>query len=155
MKEKIILNWDQYFMTLAKVSALRSKDPNTQVGTCIVNDKKRVVGLGYNGMPLGNDVDFPWSREGENESETKYSYVIHAEINTILNSTTPLFNTTLYTTLFPCSSCAKTIVQSGIKKVIYLNNFYEKTIDIQISKNILSISGVEIIKIDDIQEITI
>ncbi|MGY6171750.1 deoxycytidylate deaminase [Candidatus Mycoplasma pogonae] len=140
--KKNVISWDQYFAALTKLSALRSKDPNTQVGACIINDKKRIIGLGYNGMPKGNDDDFPWNKEGKNV-DIKYSYVIHAEINAILNSTNNLEGTILYTSLFPCANCAKTIVQSGIKEVVYLDDIYHDTEDAMISRLILDRSKVK------------
>ncbi|MGZ9413741.1 deoxycytidylate deaminase [Mycoplasma sp. 1012] len=146
--EKII-NWDQYFMALTKLSALRSKDPNTKVGACIINQRKRVIGLGYNGMPSGNDDDFPWQREGENAKETKYAYVVHAEINAILNSITSLENSILYTSLFPCSNCAKTIVQSGIKEVVYFQDKYHDTEDAWIARKIFKDSFVKTRKLEE------
>ena len=117
-KSKEYITWDQYFMGVAKLSALRSKDPNTKVGACIVNEKKRIVGIGYNGLPYGcSDDEFPWERDGD-FLETKYPYVVHAEPNAILNSTNKLDNATLYVTLFPCNECAKLIIQSGIKEIV-------------------------------------
>lgn len=111
------------------LSAMRSKDPNTQVGACIVNFDKKIVGIGYNGFPRGiSDDIFPWEKQGL-YSDTKYPYVVHAEANAILNSTTSLKNTTLYVTLFPCSSCMKLIIQSGITKIIYNSNKYKDTED--------------------------
>ncbi len=112
----MIISWDEYFMGLAKLSALRSKDPNTQVGCCIVSPAKKIVGMGYNGMPQGND-SFPWKREG-GIKDTKYAYVVHAELNAILNSIADLHGCTLYVSLFPCNNCAKAIIQSGIKQVV-------------------------------------
>lgn len=140
-KEKII-DWDEYFMLLAKVSSLRSKDPNTRVGACIINDKKRVIALGYNGMPLGNDF-FPWSKDAKSEKDKKYAYVIHAELNAILNTTTLLENAVLYTTLFPCSNCAKTITQTGIKEIVYEQDFYHDTEDAWISRKIFKESNIQ------------
>ena len=121
-----IINWDQYFMGVAKLSAKRSKDPNTQVGCCIVNDQKRIVAVGYNGMPYGcKDEDYPWHvREGRLQ-DTKYAYVVHAELNAILNSNTSLKGATLYVSLFPCNECSKAIIQSGIKEIVYEDNKYE------------------------------
>lgn len=148
MKSK--LSWDEYFIALAKVSALRSKDPNTQVGAVIVNDKNRVIALGYNGMPNGNDTDFPWQREADQAKDTKYPYVIHAEMNAILNATTPIEGASLYITHFPCSACAKLIAQTGIKKIIYTNDLYKDTEDGKISKQILKVSKIEIQQINDI-----
>ena len=118
-----ILSWDEYFMGVAKLSSLRSKDPSTQVGCCIVNENKKIVAVGYNGMPLGcNDNDFPWSvKEGSLEN-TKYAYVVHAELNAILNSTQQLKGCTIYVSLFPCNECSKAIIQSGIKEIVYMSD---------------------------------
>ncbi|WP_334640154.1 dihydrofolate reductase [Mycoplasma bradburyae] len=138
------ISWDEYFMMLAKTSAMRSKDPSTQVGACVVNDKKYVIGLGYNGMPKGLDNIFPWKREDEDPSSTKYPYVIHAEINAILNTSTIIKDCTLYTNLFPCSNCAKTIVQSGIIEVVYEDNKYEHLPDNKISTFILESAGIKL-----------
>lgn len=124
------LSWDEYFMGVAKLSALRSKDPNTQVGACIVSDDNRILSIGYNGAPNGfDDKYFPWDREGKN-LETKYFYVCHAEMNAILNfrgSKKDLENAKIYVDLFPCNECAKLIIQSGIKKVVYLSDKYNGT----------------------------
>ena len=119
----MVLEWEEYFMELAKLTAKRSKDPVTQVGAAIVNKNKRVIGLGYNGfidIP-DNDKLFPWTKNSNNYEEIKYSYVIHAEANAILNSTSSIKDSTLYVTLFPCRECAKLIIQSGIKKIVYLD----------------------------------
>lgn len=120
------ISWDEYFMGVAKLSALRSKDPNTKVGCCIVNQKKKIVAVGYNGMPYGcKDNEFPWHvREGK-LSETKYAYVVHAEMNAILNATTSLEGATLYVTLYPCNECTKAIIQTGIKEIVYEDNKYD------------------------------
>ena len=126
-KRQDYISWDEYFMIIAKVSALRSKDPNTQVGACIVNEEKKIVGVGYNGFPNGcSDDEFPWSRESEEgQLETKYPYVVHAEANAILNRiSASLKNCTLYCCLFPCNECAKLIIQAGITKVIYAEDKY-------------------------------
>lgn len=124
MKRKVYINWDQYFMGVAKLSALRSKDPNTQVGCCIVTPNNRIASLGYNGMPMGcSDDVFPWERKADKHLDTKYPYVVHAEINAILCGSS-LKGCRLYVTLFPCNECAKAIIQSGIKEVIYEQNLY-------------------------------
>ncbi len=136
-KRKDYINWDEYFMIIAKVSALRSKDPNTQVGACIVNPEKKIVGIGYNGFPNGcSDDEFPWARECmhnipedpnpiNDPLETKYPYVVHAEVNAIINkNSSSLKDCTLYCSLFPCNECAKIIIQSGITKVIYAEDKY-------------------------------
>lgn len=122
-------------MALAKISGLRSKDPNTQVGAILTNQHNRVIGLGYNGMPKGNDKDFPWTRNGQTKN-TKYPYVVHAEMNAILNAIKSVENATLYVTLFPCSACAKFVVQAGIKKIIYTEDKYNGTKDDLIAKDI-------------------
>ncbi|MDY0278485.1 MAG: dCMP deaminase family protein [Acholeplasma sp.] len=126
-KRKVYLSWDEYFMGVASLSAQRSKDPNTQVGAVIVNEDKRIIGIGYNGFPKGASDDiFPWSSEGC-LVDSKYAYVVHAEANAILNATTSIKNATLYVTLFPCHECAKLIIQSGIKEIVYADNKYENT----------------------------
>src|SRR5699024_2449776 len=113
------ISWDAYFMGLAHLSALRSKDPSTQVGAVIVNEHKKIVGIGYNGLPIGlSDDTFAWSREGE-FVDTKYAYVVHAELNAILNATQSLRGCSLFVSLFPCNECAKAIAQAGITEVVY------------------------------------
>lgn len=140
---KDYINWDDYFMGLALLSAMRSKDPNTQVGACIVNEDKRVVGIGYNGLPRGcEDGEFPWEREGE-FLETKYPYVCHAELNAILNSIKSLKNCTIYVALFPCNECSKAIIQSGIKEIVYLSDKYEGTNANKASKKMLDAAEVK------------
>ena len=126
MKREDYIQWDEYFMGVAILSSKRSKDPVTQVGACIVNDKKRIVGIGYNGFPRGVDDDqFPWDKKAE-WLNSKYPYVVHAEPNAILNSTVSLENSTLYVTLFPCNECAKLVIQSGIKEVVFLIDKYHE-----------------------------
>lgn len=127
MKRRDYISWDQYFMGVALLSAKRSKDPNTQVGACLVNEEKRIVGIGYNGFPRHIDDDlFPWTEE-EKLSDSKYAYVVHAEANAILNATTPLNDTSLYVSLFPCHECVKLIIQSGVKEVVYFSDKYNNT----------------------------
>ena len=129
-------------MGLAHLSALRTKDPNTQVGACIVDKDKKVVSIGYNGMPIGcNDKDMPWNREG-GFKDTKYAYVVHAELNAILNSPRNLKDTILYVSLFPCNECAKAIIQVGIKKIYYESDKYEGTDGNIVSKTMLDRAGV-------------
>ena len=124
------ISWDEYFMSIALLSSLRSKDGNTKVGDCIVSDDHKVLSLGYNGMPLGvSDEEIPWAGSKENKPylETKYPYVCHAELNAILNSNHNLKGSTLYVTLFPCNECTKAVIQAGIKKVVYLSDKYHDT----------------------------
>ncbi len=142
MKRKDYITWDEYFMGVALLSAMRSKDPNTQVGACIVSPDKKIIGLGYNGLPKGcEDDEFPWEREGE-FLETKYPYVCHAELNAILNSTQSLKNCSIYVALFPCHECSKAIIQSGIREIIYLSDKYAETESNLASKRMLDAAGV-------------
>lgn len=138
------LSWDEYFMGVALLSALRSKDPNTRVGACIINEKKKIVGIGYNGLPIGcSDDEYPWAREGD-FLDTKYPYICHAELNAILNKIdTNLYNCTIYVTHFPCNECAKVIIQSGIREVIYLANKYAETEPVMASKRMFDSAGVD------------
>lgn len=144
MKGTNYITWEQYFMGVAILSAKRSKDPNTQVGACIVNEEKRIIGIGYNGFPHGCDDDlFPWSNDqGQEELETKYPYVVHAEPNAILNSSASLKNATIYVTLFPCNECAKLIIQSGIKEIVYMEDKYYDSIGNQASRRMLDAANV-------------
>lgn len=144
MKRYDYLRWDDYFMALAKLSAMRSKDPSTQVGACIVALNKRVLAVGYNGFPNGcSDDDLPWGKDGGFQ-ETKYAHVVHAEANAILNSNiNNLEGSILYITLFPCNECAKIIVQSGIKKIYYLYDHYHDRDFTVVARRIFDLAGVE------------
>lgn len=147
-KRKEYLSWNKYFMELAILSSKRSKDPNSQVGACIVNDDNRIVGIGYNGLPKGmNDDAFNWSRTND-YLNSKYPFVCHAEMNAILNSNhiLNLKNTTIYTTLFPCNECTKLIIQSGIKKVIYLEHKYPDVDCFKASEKMLLECGIKLYK---------
>jgi dCMP deaminase len=140
------ISWDEYFMGIALLSAKRSKDPSTPVGACIVDRKtNRILSVGYNGFPIGcSDDDFPWEREGE-PLDTKYPYVVHAELNAILNNRSASFEgNKIYTTLFPCNECTKALIQSGIKEVIYLSNKYEDTDNVKASRRMLEQAGVKV-----------
>ena len=137
-----VLTWDEYFMGLAHLSALRSKDPNTQVGAAIVDENHRVVSVGYNGFPTGvSDDEFPWSREGD-VLTSKYAFVVHAELNAILNSQRSVRGCTIYVSLFPCNECAKAIIQSGIREVIYDCDKYADTPSVIASKRMMDAAGV-------------
>ena len=142
-KRKDYISWDEYFMGVALLSARRSKDPSTQVGACIVNDKNKIVGAGYNGLPIGCDDDeFPWEKQGE-FLQTKYPYICHAELNAILNNIgMDLSGCKIYTALFPCNECAKAIIQSGITEVIYLSDKYADTEIFKASKILLEKAGI-------------
>lgn len=143
MRESV-LTWDQYFMSLAHLSAMRSKDPSTQVGACIANEKNRIVGVGYNGLPFGcEDEEYPWGRDGD-FSETKYPYVVHAELNAILNSQGDLDNCSIYVSLFPCNECAKAIIQSGITEVVYEDDKYGHTEPAIASRRMMKSAGIKI-----------
>ncbi len=127
MKRNDYITWDEYFMGIAILSSERSKDPSTRVGACIVNDENKILSMGYNGAPIGfSDDIMPWAREGNN-LDTKYPYVCHSELNAILNCPTSVRGARCYVTLFPCNECAKAIIQSGIKEVIYLSDKYHDT----------------------------
>ena len=166
MKRDDYLSWDEYFMGIALLSAQRSKDSNTQVGACIVNQEHKIVSVGYNGMPTGcNDDDMPWEREGD-FLNTKYPFVCHAELNAILNriefrmaykgvfvchaelnailnrSAGSLQGCSLYVTLFPCNECAKAIIQSGIREIIYYDNKYADTDATKASQRMFLLTGV-------------
>lgn len=146
-----VLTWDEYFMSLAHLSGMRSKDPNTQVGACIVNERKRIVGIGYNGLPYGcNDDEYPWERDGE-FLDTKYAYVVHAELNAILNATESLQNCIIYVSLFPCNECAKAIIQSGIKEVVYESDKYRDTNSAKASRKMLNSAGVKFRQVDEVK----
>ena len=148
-KREDVLNWDEYFMGLAHLSARRSKDPSTQVGACIVDDHNHVVSIGYNGFPRGcSDDDFPWEREGD-VLDTKYAFVVHAELNAILNAKTNVRGCTVYVSLFPCNECAKAIIQSGIKKVVYESDKYNGVDTNIASKRMLEAAGVELVKLEN------
>ena len=152
------IQWDEYFMGIALLSAKRSKDPSTQVGACIVDSKtNRILSVGYNGFPLGcSDDDFPWDRSGETLC-TKYPYVVHAELNAILNNRgVSLENSKVYTVLFPCNECAKAIIQSGIKEVIYLSDKYADTDIVIASKKMFEKAGILMRQLNtDIDELTV
>lgn len=143
MKRHDYIDWDTYFMGVADLSAMRSKDATSQVGACIVNKQNHIVGIGYNGFPIGcSDDALPWEREGD-FLETKYPYVVHAEANAILNASTSLLDTRIYVTLFPCNECAKLIIQSGIREVIYLEDKYHDLDMTKASKRLMDMSGVK------------
>ena len=144
MKRQDYLSWDEYFMGLAILSSQRSKDPSTQVGACIVNSELKIVSVGYNGAPRGydDDKDMTWERSGD-FLDTKYAYVCHSELNAILNSNMSVKNCKLYVTLFPCNECAKVIIQSGIKEIVYLSDKYEGTKENIAAKKIFDVCGVK------------
>ena len=148
MKREDYISWDDYFMGISLLSGMRSKDPSTQVGACIVDKDNRIVSIGYNGFVKGcSDEDFPWSREGD-FLETKYPYVVHAEQNAILNSRgKSLEGCRIYVNLFPCHDCARNIIQSGIKKVYYLVVKYADTDSIKASKYMFEKANIELIKL--------
>lgn len=150
-KRNNYLTWDEYFMSIAKLSSMRSKDPNTQVGACIVASDNRILSIGYNGAPNGySDDNFPWDREGT-PLETKYLFVCHAEMNAILNyrgSRKDLEGAKIYVDLFPCNECAKLIIQSGIKEVLYICDKYADTDGVKASKNLFDTCGVKYRKLN-------
>lgn len=145
MKREGYISWDEYFMGVALLAAMRSKDPNTQVGACIVDGENRILSTGYNGFPSGcSDDVFPWDRNGD-YGDTKYPFVVHAELNAILNARGKnLTDAKIYVALFPCNECAKAIIQSGIREVIYLSDKYATTDSTLASKRMLSAAGIKL-----------
>ena len=147
MKKTDYISWDEYFMGVAKLAGFRSKDPNTQVGACIVSEDNKILSIGYNGLPRGcNDDDFPWEREGDDPLKTKYPFVAHSELNAILNYQGNLTGAKIYVSLFPCNECAKAIIQSGIRTVVYDSDKYDGTPMNIASKRMFEASGVKCIK---------
>jgi len=140
------LDWTDYFLSVAMLSAMRSKDPSTQVGACIVNEEKHIVGIGYNGFPRGcSDDQLPWNRKSDKgENDTKYPYVCHAEMNAIMNKNSATCKgCTMYVVLFPCNDCAKLVIQAGIKRVIYICDKYANTNPVMASKRLFTMAGVQ------------
>lgn len=146
-KRENYISWDEYFMGIAQLSGMRSKDPHTQVGACIVSGSHKILSMGYNGFPIGcSDDAFPWEREGD-ELSTKYPYVTHGEMNAILNYRGgSLEETILYVSLFPCNECAKAIIQAGIKKIVYDSDKYALSPSTVASKRMLDAAGVEYVQ---------
>lgn len=143
-KRQDYITWDEYFMGVAYLSGMRSKDPNTQVGACIVSEDNKILSMGYNGLPRGcSDDEFPWAREGD-PLDNKYFYTTHSELNAILNYRGgSLENAKMYVTLFPCNECAKAIIQSGIKTIVYDSDKYNATAAVIASRRMLDAAGVK------------
>jgi dCMP deaminase len=138
------ITWDECFMRIAHVIADRSQDPSTQAGAVIVNEKNIVVGVGYNGWPRGiKSESLPWEREGDFEN-TKYAYVCHAEENAVYNANNSTEKCKIYCTLFPCNECAKTIIQNGIKEVVYESDKYADVPAFRASKKMLKLAKVSL-----------
>ena len=142
------ISWEEYFMGVSLLAAKRSKDPNTQVGACIVDGQNRILSTGYNGFPRGcSDDEFPWNRD-EGVGETKYPYVVHAELNAILNTRgKSLAGSRLYFSLFPCNECAKAIIQAGITEVVYLSDKYNGTPSSVASRRMLDAAGIKLTRL--------
>lgn len=138
------LEWEEYFMGVAMLAAQRSKDPATQVGACIVNSEKNIVAIGYNGFPQNcSDDVFPWKKTSKDPLENKYMYVCHAEVNAILNKNSiDVKGCDLYVALFPCNECAKIIIQSRIKEVVYLSDKYAEKPQTIASKKMFDAAGI-------------
>ena len=143
-KRKDYLDWDETFMLMSDLIAMRSKDPSTQVGACIVDNNNVVIGLGYNGFPRGcHDDDLPWCREGET-LDAKYAYVVHAEANAIMNANDSVRDCRIYVNLFPCNECAKMIIQSGLKEVIYVSDKYADVDIFKAARKIFETAGINL-----------
>lgn len=145
-KREDYISWDEYFMGVSLLASMRSKDPSTQVGACIVSDENKIMSVGYNGFPRGcNDDEFPWERTADKANDTKYPYVCHAELNAILNAGGQnLRGARIFVALFPCNECAKAIIQSGIKEVVYISDKYGDTPPTQASKRMFRAAGVKL-----------
>ncbi len=154
MKRDGYISWDEYFMGVSLLAAERSKDPNTQVGACIVDSTNRILSTGYNGFPYGcSDDEYPWAREGGSPSETKYPFVVHAELNAILNAGgKALLGAKIYVGLFPCNECAKAIIQSGIREVVYLSDKYADTELTRVSRKMLTAAGVKLTQLRPVRD---
>ena len=147
MKRANAITWETYFMGIAHLSALRSKDPSTQVGAVIVDPENKVVSIGYNGFPKGcSDDEYPWVNEGSS-LETKYVYVVHAELNAILNSPRSVKGCKIYVSLFPCHECAKAIIQAGIQEIVYESDKYAESESVLASKRMLASAGVKMLQL--------
>ena len=146
-KRKDYISWEEYFMGVAMLTGMRSKDPNTQVGACIVSADHKILSMGYNGLPTGcSDDEFPWGREGD-PLENKYLFTTHSELNAILNYRGgSLEGSTIYVSLFPCNECAKAIIQAGIKRIVYDSDKYDGTPSVIASKRMLTAAGVKLQK---------
>ncbi|XP_077575337.1 deoxycytidylate deaminase [Stigmatopora nigra] len=144
-KREDYLEWPEYFMAVAFLSAQRSKDPSSQVGACIVNQENKIVGIGYNGMPNGcHDDQLPWARSADDRLDTKYPYVCHAELNAIMNkNSADVKGCTMYVALFPCNECAKLIIQAGIKEVVYLSDKYHDKLEMIASRRLLDMAKIQ------------
>lgn len=152
-KRSNFIKWEEYFIAVAKITAERSKDPSTQVGAVIVNDKfKTIISTGYNGFPRGvDDGEFPWNRDEENWLDNKYPYIAHAELNAVVSAHVDLIDHHLYVNLFPCNECTKIIIQSGIKKIYYLEDKYQDSANVQASKRLLDAVGISYIKLPNLK----
>lgn len=157
-KREDYISWDEYFMGVSLLSSMRSKDPSTQVGACIVSDENKIMSVGYNGFPRGcSDDDFPWERSADSANDTKYPFVCHAELNAILNAGgQDLRGARIFVALFPCNECAKAIIQSGIKEVVYISDKYADTEPTKASKKMFEAANVKLthFKSDKIIEIS-
>ena len=145
-KREDYISWDEYFMGVSLLASMRSKDPSTQVGACIVSMDNKSLSVGYNGFPRGcSDDEFPWERSGDDQNRTKYPFVCHAELNAILNAGGQnLRGSRIFVALFPCNECAKAIIQSGIREVVYISDKYSNTPATLASKKMLSAAGVKL-----------
>ena len=147
-KREDYISWDEYFMAVAKLAGMRSKDPNTQVGACIVSADHKILSIGYNGFPIGcSDDVYPWDRGADDPLKNKYLYVAHGELNAILNYRGgSLEGATIYVGMFPCNECTKAIIQSGIKCVVYSMNKYPDSCEVIASRRMLDSAGVTVRK---------
>nr|XP_021190463.2 deoxycytidylate deaminase isoform X2 [Helicoverpa armigera] len=136
-----VISWQDYFMAVACLAAQRSKDPDTQVGACIVNKDNRIISIGYNGLPNGYpDDEFTWAKKDK-------LYVCHAEMNAIVNKNcSDVKGCHIYVNLFPCNECAKIIIQSGIRKVYYLSDEKNDKPKYQVAEKMFEVANIKVEK---------
>ena len=145
------ISWNEYYMYIARISALRSKDPHTQVGAVFVSEDNKIMSIGYNGAPRDfDDNKVPWNRDSSLPyTQQKYPYMCHAEMNAVVNyggSVKDFKNSTVYVTLFPCDDCAKLLAQLRVKRVVYLYDYHHDEPIYEASRIILTECGIEYIE---------
>jgi dCMP deaminase len=155
MQNDSLIPWHSMFMGVALLAAARSKDARKRNGACIVSADNKILGVGYNGLPRGCDDSDPsyWEDIDEDPLRSRHSYIVHAELNAILNCTTlPLKGCTIYATQFPCPRCVQALIQVGIRRVVYLEKKSHQAATNQASDKMLADSGVELVALGDLEK---
>ncbi len=137
-------DWHKRFLDLCEHVATWSKDPSTKLGSVIVDDKKRVVSIGYNGFPRGVDD----RHDRYDDRPTKYLFVAHAERNALDNAPMMVDNCTMYVTLLPCNECAKSIIQKGITTVVTYRPEREDVFNWNITLAMFNEAGVNVVYVE-------